>query len=484
MARLSSWNGSANRSSSGRGRRRCRSSGERSRGSFRCPDLDRQLERERPVDALRRVCSQSGGRCRVWRRRFGVGGRCRRCRERDCFRGLELICERSLSRRKLLVTDEAKDAADADAFVDPAAELGVLGCWDAGVVERDDLPLIVEHRRAGRARFGVCLVVQKHVEHIDDAVVAQSDLLLLAAWMLNDRDEVARDRLSFRRDQTVEAERPQDVVAPLDRHEREVELLVRQEEAGRVERHQHRLQRPAVDPVLVVELDRAARRRRRVRQDMVVGQQQPRRDERARAVADQPSPVVANVDPPDRSRSTLARLQETHIDKVRRVDDPLQHGTGRPQRLTLARDKLRRTDRPNVRVVGTEPIDPGHDPFRLVCACEPAGRRDRRDLQRSLVTALAHPLRRRRALRLLSSSQLLRIDRGADRHHRRPPASGSGAHPSIRKPNPSMNLPVRSRKRVARNRDNTKARTNSTAAQCTVQDDSGHPGASGLAWVR
>jgi hypothetical protein len=48
------------------------------------------------------------------------------------------------------------------------------------VVQGDDLPLVVEHRRAGRAAVGT-VVVDEVIEHIDDLIVAQGYLLGRAA---------------------------------------------------------------------------------------------------------------------------------------------------------------------------------------------------------------------------------------------------------------------------------------------------------------
>jgi len=54
------------------------------------------------------------------------------------------------------------------------------------VVQRDDLPLVVEHGGAGRSRLRVGRVVQEPVGDVDDLVLAQRDLLLLAARVLHE----------------------------------------------------------------------------------------------------------------------------------------------------------------------------------------------------------------------------------------------------------------------------------------------------------
>ena len=160
----------------------------------------------------------------------------------------------------------------------------VLGRRHAGVVQRDDLPLVVEHRRAGGARLGVGRVVQEAVGDVDDPVLAQGDLLLLAARVLHDRHELADDRLALGLDQPVVAERRELSRRRGDRDEREVALLVGEEEAVGVER-EDRGEPVPVDAVLEVELDHAGARGVRVGQHVVVRQQQGGGDERARAEA-------------------------------------------------------------------------------------------------------------------------------------------------------------------------------------------------------
>ena len=101
----------------------------------------------------------------------------------------------------------------------------------ARVMQRDGLPLVVEHERARGAGLGVGRVVQEPLGDVDDLVLAQRDLLLLAARVLHDRHELADDRLALRFDQLVEAERRELRGRRGDRDEREVALLVGEEEA-------------------------------------------------------------------------------------------------------------------------------------------------------------------------------------------------------------------------------------------------------------
>jgi hypothetical protein len=69
------------------------------------------------------------------------------------------------------------------------------------------------------------------VEHVDDSVVAQRNLFLFAARVLDNRDEVARYSFAFHFDQRVRAESR---CVSLDRNEGEVEFLIVEEEGVRV----------------------------------------------------------------------------------------------------------------------------------------------------------------------------------------------------------------------------------------------------------
>ena len=171
------------------------------------------------------------------------------------------------------------------ALVEEPAELAVLGRRHAGVVQRDDLPLVVEHRRAGGARLGVGGVVQVAVGDVDDLVLAQRDLLLLAARVLHDRHELADDRLALGLDQPVVAERRR--AAPASRatatSAKSRSSSARKKRSG--SSWNTARQRLAVDAVLEVELDHAAARGRGVGQHVVVREQQRGGDERAGAEA-------------------------------------------------------------------------------------------------------------------------------------------------------------------------------------------------------
>jgi hypothetical protein len=102
----------------------------------------------------------------------------------------------------------------------------------------------------------------------------------------------------------------------LDGDQREVAFPVGDVEAVRVERKQARRERLPVKAVLVVELGAACLRERCARQHVMVGEQQPGRDERTGPVPSQAPAAVPDHDPADRSRRRHARFQETDIEKI------------------------------------------------------------------------------------------------------------------------------------------------------------------------
>jgi hypothetical protein len=159
-------------------------------GEGRQLGAQRSVAEERRVKAgARRVVGVDHDRLARWR-----GERNVLAVEQGALRGLERVGAHELD-----------DAADPDALVEIAAELVVLGRRHARVVEGDDLPLVVEHWRARRARLGVGLVVHEGLRQVDDPVVAQRDLLDLPAGVLDDGYELADDRLPLGLDQAVEA---------------------------------------------------------------------------------------------------------------------------------------------------------------------------------------------------------------------------------------------------------------------------------------
>jgi hypothetical protein len=287
--------------------------------------------------------------------------------------------------------DVGDQPARPDALVDEVAQLAAVGGGDAGVVQRDDLPLVVEHQRARRARLGVGRVVEVVVEHVDDAVVAQRDLLPLAPRVLDDRDEVAHDGLALGLDEAVAPEPGQVARGGAHRHQRVVEALVGQEQALRVEAELRRGERPPVEAVLVVELDDAARRDLGVREDVVVGEQQLGRHHRARAVAHHPVQPVADADPGDGPAGDHARLQVADGDEVLGADDPLEDGAGGRHRRGVPGPQAGRVDRPDVGVGAAQPVDPRADALGGVGVGEAMFRCERADPAPPDLGPLRHP---------------------------------------------------------------------------------------------
>ena len=82
----------------------------------------------------------------------------------------------------------------------------VFGFGDALVVEGDDVPVVVEHRRPRRARLGVGGVPQHVVAALEQLIVAHADLLAGAVGMLNDGQPFAIRRLSGHIEQRQAAE--------------------------------------------------------------------------------------------------------------------------------------------------------------------------------------------------------------------------------------------------------------------------------------
>ena len=139
----------------GRGRsRRGSSSPGRSRSprpapAPRPPDAHGDLDRHRDRDLAARL---GHGHDRLRGRHDGRRRR-RLGRARLHAAGREdLVGERALLGRERLLLDELDDPADPHALVEEAAELAVLRRRHARVVQRDGLPLVVEHQRARRSR--------------------------------------------------------------------------------------------------------------------------------------------------------------------------------------------------------------------------------------------------------------------------------------------------------------------------------------------
>jgi hypothetical protein len=248
-----------------------------------------------------------------------------------------------------------QDRADADALVgDPVdrvvavalapgpavlpqdAALVVLP-RDAAVVQGHDLPLVVEDGGARVTGAGVGPVVDEVVEPYQHRVVAQDDLLEAPVRVTDDVHLLAEHQLAELHAEPVPAEdltRRTAVQGGRDRHQGEVQPPVRGEEGPRVELHAHGGVGNVVDRHLGVELREAPAGEALVGQHVVVGHQQPRRDQEAGAVR-QLAAAAAQGDPGHRgSGPDPARQEAPGLELVRQVDDAFV-GVGEVHRLAV-----------------------------------------------------------------------------------------------------------------------------------------------------
>ena len=203
----------------------------------------------------------------------------------------------------------------------------LVGAGHARMVQGDDLPLVVEHRRPRVARLGVGLVVEELVQDGLEGVVADRDLLQPPHRVADHVDRLAHGDLALLGDQPVPAEllAGGPAVRPgLDRDQRVVEMRVGQEQRLGVQAVGGGRPGDVVQVDLPVELGRRLLGRGHVGQDVVVGQQQPLADQRPRPRRHQPPPPVIG-DPRHRPGRPGSPGQEVdRLQVVGRVDDPLQ----------------------------------------------------------------------------------------------------------------------------------------------------------------
>ena len=247
------------------------------------------------------------------------------------------------------------------------------------MVQRDDVPLVGEDRGARRPRRGVGLVVDEVVEEVDDLVLAQRELLGLAVGVLDDVDELAEDDLALPRDEGQPAEARQLGAVPaalLDRDHGEVQVVVGQEQAVRVELEGHRRQRQAVRAGLVVELDVRAPGFLGIGEDVVVRQQHARSDEEAGGELAR----TAHGDAAHRARGVGAGLQEADVDEVVAAHQALEPEHVGAEELWLDRRDAAPGARPGrgaldcagERQIGVELAQPALDARRRVGVQDPA----------------------------------------------------------------------------------------------------------------
>ena len=236
----------------------------------------------------------------------------------------------------------------------------------AGMVQSHDLPSVVEHRGARGARGGVGLVVQEVGQHVDDLVLAQADLLGLAAGMLDDVGPLRGDRLALFLRQEIATElgkRPAVARRAAHRDHRIIEIAIGVEERFRLEHERDAGRDRAVGAPLVVELGQRAAGNGGVLQDVVVGHEEARRDHEAGAVAGRPAAGDVDPDPRDGARHPQAGLEERHSHQVVGAEKALERFLWRQaDRLGRHRHRRRRASDPrfDVRRQATATQELGH----------------------------------------------------------------------------------------------------------------------------
>jgi hypothetical protein len=202
-------------------------------------------------------------------------------------------------------------------------------------VDGDEIPLVVEHRRARRAALGVGGVVDEIAAHDreapgvegDDPVLANHHLLGAAAGMLDDRDIFARNALAALRDQRQHAEIGDRRAVMRHRRDRDDGEIERGVGIEGLRRHEGEDPAALLDEIaveLVVEFGEAAARRFGVGQNMVVGQQQAGRDQEAGGVVRRAVAEAQRLDPADRPGRLQPAQEEIDADDVARADQALE----------------------------------------------------------------------------------------------------------------------------------------------------------------
>ncbi|CUI51679.1 Uncharacterised protein [Achromobacter xylosoxidans] len=252
------------------------------------------------------------------------------------------------------------DGADADAavaqpyqarFVDPAVldrdDLAVavqvvaraVLFGHAGAVQRDDLPFVVEDRRAAAAGRGIALVDQDVGQAVvDDLVVAQRHLFFAAVGVLHDGGVVAGAGLAECAVQHQVALLGQVALAAHvhgpHRHHGQVQRGMGMQEGLGIEGMRHGFLAAPEQVVFVAELDR------RVfgeggefggggyREDMMIGDHQFRRHHEAGGVGGAPRGPVQVADAADRGCVQVARQQVIAGQQVVAADIALERQIG------------------------------------------------------------------------------------------------------------------------------------------------------------
>jgi hypothetical protein len=293
-----------------------------------------------------------------------------RLRRRDRFvrRGLAKVERQQLAlrRRQRRGVDGADDAAGARAFVRAPLDHRFahfrpprharrghdatlrVALRHARVVQGDDFPLIVEHRRARRAGRRVGAVVDEALEQVDHFVLAKRQLLFLPVGVLDDADRFADADLALGLQQRQEPELRQRIGAGSVRHrnDRKVERGVGQEQVLRPQRERHHAVGRSVEAALEVELDQACGRLVRAAKDVVVRDEHARRDQEAGAEADDRR-ARSDDDAAHRAGGAAAAFQVVEPHEVLAAEDALEpelRGVGRDRRRRHQFRRARRGD--------------------------------------------------------------------------------------------------------------------------------------------
>ena len=170
--------------------------------------------------------------------------------------------------------------------------------------------------------------MEKMVEDIDHLIVAQRNLLRRTAGMLNHSHVFVDQYLALLFIEGQQAIGRQ-LDGPIDRHrangdQGKVQGLVGEEELVGIEPEDNRRARVKVLVVLIIEIDQAAAGIVGLSQDMVVGEQQGRRDDKSGAKTANPAAEVANLDAADGAAAATADVQKVHFEQVARAQDTLQ----------------------------------------------------------------------------------------------------------------------------------------------------------------
>lgn len=210
-----------------------------------------------------------------------------------------------------------------------AGEDAVLGVPPgyAGMVERDQFPLVVEDWRAGRSRRRIGLVMEEVGQHITDLVFVQRDLLRISIRMLDDVNALALDHLSQIRVEPHPAEAGAIRSALRDRGDRDncvIEVTIGGEEGIRVETEADKLLETAPFGRFVIQFEGAVGGFGGGSEDVVVGHHKVRRDQHPGAIAcDQPA-RLAYHDAADAAGDGRPLFEEPGIHQVVGAEDALE----------------------------------------------------------------------------------------------------------------------------------------------------------------